>query len=76
MLPALVSFSFLEVLDHWQQHYFIRKSDEIVSAQPNNSVWKQKVETIGEKIRFEVGKLLKYMARPDGFEPPTLRFEV
>jgi hypothetical protein len=32
-----------------------------------------KVETIGEKIRFDGRKLLKSLARPEGFEPPTLR---
>jgi hypothetical protein len=38
--------------------------------------WKQKVETIGKKIRFDGRKLLKRLARPEGFEPPTLRSEV
>ena len=39
-------------------------------------VWKQKVETIRQKIRFDGRKLLKCLARPEGFEPPTLRSEV
>jgi hypothetical protein len=34
------------------------------------------VETIGENFRFGVAKLLKNKARPEGFEPPTLRSEV
>jgi hypothetical protein len=39
-------------------------------------VWKQKVETIGEMIRFEARKPLNLLARLEGFEPPTLRSEV
>jgi hypothetical protein len=35
-----------------------------------------KVETIGENFRFGVAKMLKSLARPEGFEPPTLRSEV
>ena len=35
-----------------------------------------KVETIGENIRFEGRKFIEIMARPEGFEPPTLRSEV
>ena len=35
-----------------------------------------KVETIGEKIRFYGRKVLNLLARPEGFEPPTLRSEV
>jgi hypothetical protein len=31
------------------------------------------VETIGKKIRFGGRKVLKSLARPEGFEPPTLR---
>ncbi len=34
------------------------------------------METIGEKIRLEARKVLNYLARPEGFEPPTLRSEV
>ena len=34
------------------------------------------MKTIGEKIRFEARKLLISLARPEGFEPPTLRSEV
>ena len=32
--------------------------------------------TAGKKIRFEGRKPLKSLARPEGFEPPTLRSEV
>ena len=35
-----------------------------------------KMETIGENIKFDGGKLLNLLARPEGFEPPTLRSEV
>jgi hypothetical protein len=34
------------------------------------------VETIGENFRFDGRKSLNWLARPEGFEPPTLRSEV
>ncbi len=33
------------------------------------------VETIGEKIRLDGASHLKSLARPEGFEPPTLASE-
>jgi hypothetical protein len=38
--------------------------------------WKQKVETNSTEHQLEACKLLKNMARLEGFEPPTLRSEV
>ena len=40
------------------------------------SAWRQNVEATGKKIRLTGRKLLKSVARPEGFEPPTLRSEV
>ena len=34
------------------------------------------LETIGKKTGLRAGKLLKLLARPEGFEPPTPRFVV
>jgi hypothetical protein len=34
------------------------------------------MDTTRQKIGFGVAKLVKSLARPEGFEPPTLRSEV
>ena len=51
-------------------------SDGKTAAAKKKEVWKHSMETIGKKIRFDGRKLLKVLARPEGFEPPTLRSEV
>ena len=66
-----------------QRWFKSRLDDNAVSGPTGWTIGRQKkrfgkhsMETIGKKIRFDGRKLLKVLARPEGFEPPTLRSEV
>ncbi len=51
----------------------VEKKDSAIAAK---ELWKQKIGTIGHRIKFEGRTLFNLLARPEGFEPPTLRSEV
>ena len=49
------------------------KAEQRVQPRPNGISLKQKIKTTGKKTGLKVHKLSAFLARPEGFEPPTPR---
>ena len=48
-------------------------ADSLLGDQASLQAWNTRMETIRQNTRVVARKLLNFMARPEGFEPPTPR---